>query len=144
MIDRIGAGQAVFHRAFDFVADWRVGLEELIRLGCRRVLTSGGQATAAAGSATLRAMIEAAGERIEVMPGGGIRAENVVQLVESTRCRQVHLGAALPADDGSLAGNQEFNLNDRRFLSGTTYRAVDSKALSAAIVAVRETESPTD
>jgi copper homeostasis protein CutC len=137
LIDRAGAHDAVFHRAFDFVADWRAELDVLMELGCTRVLTSGGQPTAAAGAATLRAMIAAASGRIEILPGGGIRADNVSELVRSTPCSQVHLGPAAPGDDGSLSYKSGIELNDRRFANGTTYRAIDGSAVSDAISALR-------
>ena len=83
----------VFHRAFDVMPDPFTALDELIDLGFTRLLTSGQQKTAVEGRELIRRLIEQAGARIEVLAGGGVRAYNVRQLVEATRCTQVHMTA---------------------------------------------------
>jgi copper homeostasis protein len=132
-----GERDAVFHRACDFARDWRQALEAMIAAGCTRVLSSGGAPSALAGMATLRGMIEAADKRIEVMPGGGVRADNIAEIVKGTGCRQVHLGSAGPAGDGTPAA-QGIELCDPRSLEGMNFRAVNAAALRAAIAALRE------
>lgn len=79
-----------FHRAFDACVEQAVALERLILLGIDRVLTSGGAATAALGTAQIRSLIAQAKHRIEVMPGGGINEENVVDVVQVTGAREIH------------------------------------------------------
>ena len=86
-----GDAETVFHRAFDALSDPARALEELVDLGFTRVLTSGGQATALEGVERIRALVEQARGRIEVLAGGGIREENVEQIVRRTGCAQVHL-----------------------------------------------------
>lgn len=83
--------ETVFHRAFDAIADPCEALEMLIACGVTRVLTSGGAPTASEGADRLRALIERAGGRIEILPAGGIREHNVEELVRRTGCTQVHL-----------------------------------------------------
>lgn len=79
-----------FHRAFDAAADLPRALEEIISLGCERVLTSGGMATALEGAGVIRALAEQAGERITVMPGSGITPENAAEIIGCTGCREIH------------------------------------------------------
>ena len=93
MLEVAGGKQTVFHRAFDVVPDPTSALDQLMDLGFTRVLTSGQQKTALEGSERIRRLIARTGQRIEVLPGGGIRAHNVLQLVEATRCTQVHMTA---------------------------------------------------
>jgi copper homeostasis protein len=81
----------VFHRAFDRLKDPGGALAVLIDMGVTRVLTSGGAKTALEGADRIRALIERADGRIEILPGGGIREENVEQIVRRTGCSQVHL-----------------------------------------------------
>lgn len=85
--------QTVFHRAFDAAADRPRALQELIALGFTRVLTSGQKKTAYEGRRLIRQLIERASGSIEVLPGGGVRAHNVLELVEATGCTQVHMTA---------------------------------------------------
>lgn len=96
----------VFHRAFDLVDDQARALEELIDLGFQRVLTSGGQATAVAGADQLKRLIDQAKGRIEILPGGGIRADKVIELIRLTQCTQVH-GSFLPAAQTTPFGRDE-------------------------------------
>jgi copper homeostasis protein len=99
----LARGKAVFHRAFDFLLDQLVALEELIDLGFERVLTSGGATTAEAGTGRLAALVQHAGWQIEVLPAGGVRPYNVADLVRATRCDQVHAAVRADAEDELLA-----------------------------------------
>ncbi|MBM3981494.1 MAG: FAD-dependent oxidoreductase [Planctomycetes bacterium] len=102
--------KAVFHRAFDFVANPLEALDELIDLGFERVLTSGGATTAEAGTSRLQALVQHAGWQLEVMPGGGVRAHNVRDLVRATRCHQVHAAARVPVADPVLGAHPRLAL----------------------------------
>jgi copper homeostasis protein len=82
--------QLVFHRAFDAVRDPLGALEQLIDLGFRRIMTSGGRKTAAAGSPSIRRLIDRAAGRIEILPAGGIRHVNARQIIARTGCDQLH------------------------------------------------------
>lgn len=105
MLEIAGGRQTVFHRAFDVAPDPFRALEELIDLGFTRVLTSGQQKTALQGSNLIRRLIERAGNRIEALPGAGIRAHNVEQLVQATGCKQVHMTAFSAEIDPSTAAS---------------------------------------
>ena len=98
-------GDAVFHRACDFLPDPFAALEELIALGFKRVLTSGGAPTALEGADVIAKLIEQAAGRIEILPGGGITPENVEELVRRTGCDQVHGSFRSPVADPTLAAN---------------------------------------
>lgn len=82
-----------FHRAFDVVNDAAQSLEDIIDLGCERVLTSGGKATAAEGAAAIASLIKQADGRIIIMPGSGIRAANILQIAEQTGASEFHSSA---------------------------------------------------
>ncbi len=97
--------ELVFHRAFDVVARPEVALEQLIDLGVTRILTSGRAARATEGLDEIRRMVERADGRIEILPGGGIRAETVAEVVRRTGCTQVHLSATAAARDISASHN---------------------------------------
>jgi copper homeostasis protein len=101
----LAGGRAVFHRAFDFLREPLVRLEELADLGFQRVQTSGGSATAEGGSGRLAAWIAHAGWQIEIMPAGGITPAVVAQLLRETQADQVHASLRAPVPDLSLLTN---------------------------------------
>ena len=101
----VAPGRVAFHRAFDFTSDPFDALEGLIELGFQRVLTSGGAVTARDGAVRIAELVARARGRIEVLPGGGVRAENVAEIVRITGCNQVHAAARSIQADLCLARN---------------------------------------
>jgi copper homeostasis protein len=95
---REGAGRAqaarraevTFHRAIDMTRDMHAALEDVIGCGVNRVLTSGGAATAMQGLQGMAALVKAARGRVDVMVCGGVRAGNVMAIVEATGAREFH------------------------------------------------------
>jgi copper homeostasis protein len=94
---------AVLHRAFDLVPDFQLALETAIRLGFKRVLTSGGAPDAVTGSAVIGKLVEQARGRIEVMAGAGLSPENVAQFVRATRVPAVHASCRSPVHNSNSA-----------------------------------------
>lgn len=82
-----------FHRAIDASRDPLQALEDVIALGCERVLSSGARSSAMEGAALLRDMVRNAGDRITVMPGAGITVGNIARLRELTAAREFHASA---------------------------------------------------
>ncbi len=97
----IGRIQSVFHRAFDLTADPIGSLQELMELGFTRLLTSGQAADAIAGATLIGQLRKAGAGRIEILPGAGIRAENVAEVIRLTGCKQVH-GSFSKVDEHSM------------------------------------------
>ena len=81
------------HRAFDVCKDPFKALEELIELGCDRILTSGQQSNAVKGIPLLKQLVEKAGDRIIIMPGCGVRENNVAQIEAETGAKEFHTSA---------------------------------------------------
>lgn len=106
-----GKRERVFHRAIDVVPDWRAAFDCLIRLGFTRVLTSGQCPSAPEGANTIRAMREYAAGRLQVLPGGGIKAHNAAALLKTTGCRQLHASLKSPCHDPSSDGNPLIRFN---------------------------------
>lgn len=79
-----------FHRAFDVAVNTSGALEQLIDLGVRRVLTSGGAATVAEGADVIAVLVNQARERIAILAGGGVREHNVRDLIARTGVREIH------------------------------------------------------
>jgi len=82
-----------FHRAFDRVRDGFEALETLIEIGCERVLTSGLTPNVTEGAAMLTQLVKAADERIIIMPGSGVRSNNIAELAKQTGAVEFHTSA---------------------------------------------------
>lgn len=93
--------EVTFHRAFDRCRDPFVALEEIIDAGCRRILTSGQQLKAVDGLELIQQLVSAAGDRIIIMPGSGLKPENIKQVAEATGAREFH-GALRSAVDSKM------------------------------------------
>jgi copper homeostasis protein len=84
-----------FHRAFDRCREPFRALEEIIGLGCDRILTSGQAPTALEGAGLLKELRLKAGDHIGILPGGGITPENARALLETTGCTELHASASI-------------------------------------------------
>ena len=84
-----------FHRAFDRAAEPFEALEDIIDIGCERILTSGQKPTAPEGAELIKQLIQQAGERIIIMPGSGVRANNIINLAENTGAVEFHTSARI-------------------------------------------------
>jgi copper homeostasis protein len=82
--------EVTFHRAFDRCRDPFEALEQLIEIGCRRILTSGQQPTASGGVDLIAALVRQAGDRIVIMPGSGVRKENIKMIAGRTGAKEFH------------------------------------------------------
>jgi copper homeostasis protein len=79
-----------FHRAFDRSRDLSQAMEDVIAVGCERILTSGGYETAIEGADVIRTLTEKAGTRIVIMAGAGITPDNAQALVRATGIKELH------------------------------------------------------
>ncbi|GAA2042027.1 copper homeostasis protein CutC [Agromyces tropicus] len=97
--DAVGGRPVTFHRAFDVLPEQERALEQLVALGVRRVLTSGGADAAGDALPRLAALAAIAGDRIEVMAGSGVRADLVPDLL-ATGVHAVHASAKRLVEEG--------------------------------------------
>ncbi len=79
-----------FHRAFDRCREPFEAMEQLISLGCERILTSGQKPVATESVEMIGELNKAAAARIIIMPGSGVRKENIKMLAERTGCVEFH------------------------------------------------------
>ncbi len=95
-----------FHRAFDRAVNPFESLEDIISIGCERILTSGQEPTAMEGAGLLNELIRQADHRIIIMPGSGVREHNIIELKERTGAEEFHTSAR------TLAKTQMQFIND--------------------------------
>lgn len=83
-----------FHRAFDRTNNSLQAMEDIIETGFERILTSGQQPKASQGVQQIKELISVADERIIIMPGAGVTAENIISIAESTGATEFHSSAS--------------------------------------------------
>lgn len=93
-----------FHRAFDAVSNYEKALEDVISCGFSTILTSGTFPNVMEGKEVLKELVIQANNRIEIMPGGGLRSTNISELNETVKANWYHSSAIT---DGSEVANPE-------------------------------------
>lgn len=99
-----------FHRAFDVCSEpHHIALEQIIALGCDRLLTSGGaQSNVLLNLSALAAIQSQAAGRIEVVAAAGVTAGNVAQIIRGTGVRAVHAGSAVTTKVSTVTGDKVY------------------------------------
>jgi len=124
-----------FHRAFDAARHPSRALEEIVALGCGRVLTSGGRADALAGSPAIAALAAQAAGRIRVMAGAGIRPDNLAEVAARSHADEFHASARAPYRSAMRWRNGQL-----RDLSPDREES-DAATVAALVAALREESS---
>ena len=130
LIDAAGELPVTFHRAFDLTPDLGKSIEDVMTLGVKRVLTSGGAGTALEGVARIAALVRRAAGAATIMAGGGVREDSVQEVVHRSGVSEVHvrgtrlltrasagarvirLRKALPADEGAWEETDERRIKE--------------------------------
>lgn len=89
--------QITFHRAFDCCSNPHAALNDIIALGCDRLLTSGLEPSAHTGRALIATLVSQAGDRLIIMPGGGVRPSNIDEIERDTNASEFHGSAHGPS-----------------------------------------------
>lgn len=136
---KAAAGASVtFHRAFDVCADPMQALEEIIALGCDRILTSGQAPTALEGAPMLRRLNDAARGRIAIMAGSGVSANNAARIVSLSGVGEIHASARTPLDSGMTFRRSRVSMGAPRS-DEYTRMVSDSRTIASIIKAVNPT-----
>lgn len=90
-----------FHRAFDKVSNPFEALEEIIDCGFQTILTSGNASNVSEGINQLEKIVQKANNRINIMPGGGLRSSNIEMIQQKTKATFFHSSAIV--DDSEIA-----------------------------------------
>ncbi len=112
-----------FHRAFDWCIEPLKAMEDIIDIGCERILTSGQRPTAPDGAKLIREMVQQSAGRIIVMPGSGVRAQNILDLKTATNAEEFHTSARTISKDKmhyineKMSEDQSFVISDENEIS---------------------------
>jgi len=129
-----------FHRAFDMCKDQKKALEELVEIGVDRILTSGAENKAIDGLALLNKLVKQAANRIIIMPGSGIRASNISEIIHKTGASEFHV-----SERQNISSKMAFK-RDHIFMGGLPQipeyetRIIDDVGISKIMEIVKNTD----
>jgi copper homeostasis protein len=141
LIDVAYPMEVTFHRAFDRCRDPFEALEQLIDTGCTRILTSGQQPTAPAGMDLIAELVKKADERIVIMPGSGVRKENICELAAKTGAAEFHSSLRTKVESRMQYRHPAFAGSAESF-SHYSVLSEEVKALKAALSGCMEKPAP--
>lgn len=125
LVEAADGREVTFHRALDVVPALEPAIDDLVRLGVLRVLTSGGAPRSIDGLERLTVTVAHAAGRLQVMAGGGVRPADIPALV-GTGVDAVHLSASRHVDESGGPGG-----------GASGYTTTDPALVSAAVTALR-------
>lgn len=110
LVDLSSPMKVTFHRAFDMSKDIYKALEDVIEIGCDRILTSGGEQTAPEGVRNIKNLIEKAGDRIIILVGSGVNEDNIVEIAKGTGLKECHFSARTFVESDMVYRNPRINM----------------------------------
>jgi copper homeostasis protein len=124
---------ATFHRAFDMCSDPVQGLEDVIDSGCARLLTSGLKNKAQDGIEMLRQLAIQAGERIIIMPGGGIDETNAALIITAAGVKELHLTGRKTTDSEMIFRRQGIYMGGISGIPEFTRKVADAERIKGIV-----------
>jgi copper homeostasis protein len=122
-----------FHRAFDMCSDPVQGLEDVIASGAARLLTSGLKPNARNGLELIRQLLIQAGERIIIMPGGGIDETNVGLILTAAKIKEIHLTGRKDIDSEMIYRRHEISMGGVHGIPEYSRRIADPEKIQNII-----------
>jgi copper homeostasis protein len=101
-----------FHRAIDRSKNLTLAMEDIISIGCERILTSGGYPSAVEGAEVIKNLVEKAKNRIAIMAGAGLNPENVQALIKNTGVKELHGTLSSFYDGGMIYKAEKFSAQE--------------------------------
>jgi copper homeostasis protein len=106
--------QVTFHRAFDMTRNPFEALDDLIELGIERVLTSGQELNVVAGIETIKKLVDKAGDKIIIMPGGGVDENNAADIISKCGVKEIHASAREAKESRMIFRNPKTTMSDSK------------------------------
>lgn len=92
--------------------DLEGSLESVIELGFARILTSGQSKCALDGIKEIRKLVSLAGDRIIIMPGSGVNADNLSMILKESNAKEFHSSASALRDSSMVYRNPRINMGE--------------------------------
>jgi len=112
LFELAGNMSTTFHRAIDECVNLTEAMNDIVSIGFTRVLTSGGKSSALEGVTILKDCQSIFGKNIIIIPGGGIRSNNIAQIATQTNCKEFH-SAALTENTEVVNANEVSLLKEK-------------------------------
>ena len=138
LMNAVGDMNVTFHRAFDMCRNPKEALEQIIELGCSRILTSGQEVNAVKGIPLLKELVEQADGRIIIMPGCGVNPNNILQIAEETGASEFHFSGRTSYESGMIFRNPKVSMGGTVKIEEYQKDITDPEIVKAALVALAE------
>lgn len=138
LMNAVGDMNVTFHRAFDMCRNPKEALEDIIKLGCTRILTSGLEANAVAGIPMLKELIEQADGRIIIMPGCGVKPSNIRQIADETGASEFHFSGRSSYESGMIYRNPKVSMGGTVKIEEYQKDVTDPEIVKAAVEELRQ------
>lgn len=122
-----------FHRAFDVCRDAKKALEQIIELGCNRILTSGQQPTAELGIPLLKELQEQASGRIILLAGCGVNEKNISRIAQETGIQEFHFSARESIKSGMNYKNESVSMGGTVLINEYERNVTSAERVKATI-----------
>ena len=80
LVDLAYPMEVTFHKAIDEILNPLDYIDDLVNIGIKRILTSGGKATALEGKDLINEIIKKSNERLKIVVAGKVTKENLIEL----------------------------------------------------------------
>lgn len=125
-----------FHRAFDVCRNLRKAIEDIIELGCNRILTSGQQPTAERGIPLLKELQQQASDRIILLAGCGVNEANIAHIARETGIREFHFSASENIESSMLYHNSAVSMGGTVHIDEYTHTVTTAERVKRTIGAL--------
>lgn len=102
LVKASGDMNITFHRAFDVCSNPDEAIEQIIALGCNRLLTSGHEKNAEIGIPMLQRLVNRSAGRLIIMPGCGVNPGNAAKILEACGAEEIHASARSTREFGRM------------------------------------------
>lgn len=126
-----------FHRAFDVCRNPEKALEDIIALGCDRILTSGQQPTAEQGIPLLTKLETQAADRIILLAGCGVNENNIQHIAQKTGIHEFHFSARESFPSGMIYHNEAVSMGGTVHIDEYTHLQTTVKRVKDTISQLR-------
>ena len=138
LMNAVGDMNVTFHRAFDMCRNPKEALEDIIELGCTRILTSGLEANAVTGIPMLKELVEQADGRIIIMPGCGVNPKNIREIAESTGAVEFHFSGRSSYESGMIYRNSKVSMGGTVKIEEYQRDVTDPEIVKAAVNVLKQ------